>query len=140
MANFDASSGFWRNLFPGFAAPVLFWGGAVWAAVFYGNNSGVRDKPVQPIALAETLRQAGEQDFVSAWARLDRALAHHGYQNAQEVLQRVRDQNAVRGASVCNFEWNQGQVSMVYGENAGQPLGRDMSNCADAVEKAESSQ
>ena len=115
---------------------MLLWGGAVWAATLYGNASASPSRPVVSIALP----QAGEQDFVSAWARLDRALAHHGYQSAQTVLRQVRDKNAARGVNVCNFEWKHGQMNLVYGQNAGLPMGRDMSNCADAVEKEESSQ
>jgi hypothetical protein len=139
LANFNTSSGYWRTLLLGFAAPLLLWGGAVWAATAYGNTSVAPDTPAPTIAATETFPQAGEQDFVSAWARLDHTLAHHGYQSAQTVLQRVRDKNAARGANVCNYEWKQGQVSLVYGQS-GQHLGRDMSSCADAVEKEESSQ
>jgi hypothetical protein len=139
LANFNKSSGY-RESWLTIAAPVLLWGGAVWAAVAYGNTPVAPDTAAQNPAAAETLPQAGEQDFVSAWARLDSVLAHHGYQGAQAVLQRVRDKNAAHGIPVCSFEWNQGQVSMVYGQNAGQPLGLEMSNCAAAVEKEESSQ
>jgi hypothetical protein len=140
----------WPNLFLGIAAPIVLWGTVVWAAIAYGSTPGTQVTANQLAAAPVTLQQAGEQDFVSAWARLDSALAHRGKQNAQTVLQRVHDKSAALGTSVCNFEWKQGQVSLVYGphtgspdpggQTAGQPMGRDMSNCADAVEKEESSQ
>jgi hypothetical protein len=122
------------------AAPVLLWGCAVWAATAYGNAASARDTATQTPTAVETLSQAGERDFVSARARLDSALAHHEKQNAQAILRRVRDENATRGIRVCSFEWGQGQVSLVHGQDTGQPMGRDMSNCAEAVEKDESSQ
>jgi hypothetical protein len=52
------------------------------------------------------------------------------------VLRRVHLANATRGVSVCSFEWNNGQVSLQFGNQAGVSIGSAMSECADAVEKA----
>jgi len=68
--------------------------------------------------------------------RLEQALDSFKGEKPEQVLQRIHIANAVKGVEVCSFEWNNGQVSMLFGSKEGLDIDKAMSRCADAVEKA----
>jgi hypothetical protein len=75
-------------------------------------------------------------DFAGGLGRLDQALENFKSEKPEDVLRRVRIQNAARGISVCAFEWHDGDASLEFGAKAGVNLDLAMSNCAEAVEKS----
>jgi hypothetical protein len=86
-------------------------------------------KPAAPAA-------AGTRDFAGAMSRLDQALNSFKSEKPNDVLQRVHLANKVKGIDVCSFEWNNGQISMLFGSKEGMDIDKAMARCADAVEKA----
>lgn len=76
-------------------------------------------------------------DFSESVEQLNNALDRFPNKTPREVLTSVRDENAARGVSVCNFEWNGGEARLLYGSGRGHvALDAVMGNCADAVDKA----
>lgn len=75
-------------------------------------------------------------DFTAALARLDQALSKFGSNNPELVLQRVHQQNAAHGASVCSFEWNNGQPSLMLGTDDSMKLETALGLCAEAVDRS----
>jgi hypothetical protein len=76
------------------------------------------------------------RDFAGAMDRLDDALGHFRGEKVNDVLLRVHLANLARGVDVCSFEWNNGQISMLFGRKPGADINKAMVACADAVEKA----
>jgi len=80
--------------------------------------------------------KAGPPDFGDALGNLDEALGRFRGESPQEVLSAVHRENAARGISVCSFEWNGGQVSLMFGGAEKEDPQTAIQRCADAVGKA----
>lgn len=76
------------------------------------------------------------RDFSGAVGNLDDALGDFQGLNPADVLKMVHRENAARGVSVCSFEWNNGQVSLLFGSGDGNDPQVVVQRCADAVRKA----
>ncbi len=76
-------------------------------------------------------------DFTDAMVQLDRALGHFRGNQPEDVIRRIRNENAAKGVSVCSFEWNDGEPSLLFGSGE-RNLGLDtvIAHCADAIDKA----
>jgi hypothetical protein len=119
----------------------------LWAVMSYTHASGAQVAPRDgsPVgfvpAVSKTLAPSGVEndgthDFATAADRLDQALGHFRNESPEHVLRRVHKEGAAQGVSVCSFEWNNGQVSLLFGTQPGMELGASMARCADAVEQA----
>jgi hypothetical protein len=75
-------------------------------------------------------------DISGALGSLDDALGYFKGMKPEEVLRIVHKENAARGVSVCSFEWNGGQVSLVFGSGGGNDPQVAVQQCADAVRKS----
>jgi hypothetical protein len=123
------------------ASAVVLVGASQWhSRVHAGASDAPADDAVEadvasPLA-SRTAPKPATKDFSGALGRLDTALDSFGGEKPETVLQRVHKENAARGITVCSFEWNDGQVSMLFGSKEGMDIDKAMSRCADAVEKA----
>jgi hypothetical protein len=97
------------------------------------NNKPAAETP-QP---ANASAKIDSHDFTDAMVLLDRALGHFRGNNPEDVIRRIRNENAAKGISVCSFEWNAGEPSLLFGTGE-RNLGLDavIAHCADAIEKA----
>jgi hypothetical protein len=106
----------------------------LWAAINY------RQMPVAHAAVAPApsaaLPDPTTQDVTESVDRLDHALSKYRDQSAEQVLHQIHDANMARGISVCSFEWNNGQVSLLFGTKPGMGIGVAIAACANAVEAA----
>jgi hypothetical protein len=127
----DKASGYRK--FAGLALFILI-PGIIWAATNYWQSV------VKPLEAKTGIAQGGGKitsvhDFTSDVDRLDHALTRFPHGSVEDVLQSVHDANAVRGISVCSFEWNGGQISLLFGRQPGAGLDTSVTQCADAVEQ-----
>lgn len=117
---------------------------AVWAAVSYSRPATVHAAVVVPVPVVAQVpvvdgvpvTTSNPSAFTDSVNRLSQALDRFGNEEPQNVLRRVHDANAARGISVCSFEWHNGQVSLVFGNDPGMAIGTTMTRCAEAVERA----
>jgi len=113
------------------------------------TNEARRTIPTQATGIAGPLPGSGsvrgkasplsleENDFTKGADRLDAALGMFGGRNPEEVLRKVREDNAARGIDVCPFEWDRGKPSLLFGGKRDQvELDQVMTTCADAVAQA----
>jgi hypothetical protein len=113
-----------------------------WAAVKYWPTLSDGDKTRTETARGEVAPVSGgvakdtPDAFTTDTQRLDQALGYFGNESPEKVLRKVHDENAARGISVCSFETNGGQVSLLFGAKPGTGLSNSMTRCADAVEQA----
>jgi hypothetical protein len=118
----------------------------VWAAWHYGHPAivahaaapAVASHTAQPAAATEGSHYLDEDpsEFTRGAGRLNRALERFSNEPAETVLRRIHDENAVRGVSVCAFEWHKGEVSLIFGNQPGMEIGITMTRCAEAIERA----
>ncbi len=88
-----------------------------------GAQAGPRDgSPVGFVpAVSKTLAPSGDpaqngtHDFAAGADRLDEALGRFKDESPEHVLRRVHKEGAAQGVAVCSFEWNNGQVSLLFG-------------------------
>ena len=113
------------------AVPAL-----LWAATLYGRVSPAQAHVPLPTSASTGTPKPATSDFSAGVGRLNRVLEKLKNEKAEDVLKRVHKANAEHGASVCSFEWNGGEVSLVFGGNPNMGIGASMAQCADAVEKA----
>jgi hypothetical protein len=108
------------------------------AAANYWRVAAERQKTavVGFAALSGRVVNALPHDVTVDVRRLDQALNHFRHESAEEVLRRVHDMNAARGISVCPFEWNGGEASLLFSDQPDAGLGITLTRCADAVEQA----
>jgi hypothetical protein len=107
------------------------------APVLPDLNSAHEASQPPPAAQAGGLGRGNTRDFSGALARLDRALGLFRGNNPEDVLRHIRKVNAASGISVCSFEWNDGQPSLLFGKTGDElDLETALDHCAEAVEKA----
>ncbi len=121
--------------------PVMSWAAVKYLPLsFDGDKSGTKPDSRGITATGRGTASTSPNDFTSDVQRLDQALSTFGNQSAEDVLRKVHDKNAARGIPVCSFEWNKGQMSLLFGEQSGAELGTSVTRCADAVEQAATKQ
>lgn len=128
----------WLAIALGIVIPAL-----IWAAATQWHRGGVQaesDSAPDNAVVADSVKpvtgKPATKDFAGAMGRLDQALDSFKSEKPEEVLLRVHNANAAKGIAVCSFEWNNGQVSMLFGSKEGLDIDKAMTRCADAVEKA----
>ncbi len=86
-------------------------------------------KPIQAPPQAEF----SQASFQGSLSRLNRALSSYGNRPPQDVMREVRQRTGDQ--SVCAFQWNNGQPSLIYGsEGLHASLSSALTRCAAAVE------
>jgi hypothetical protein len=115
----------------------------IWAAVTYWHPPAAGDASVESAVTPPLHRNAASAstggapaDLTGALSRLDDAFTNFPGVAPERVLQLVHKDGLTRGESVCSFEWNGGNVSLLFGSGAGNDPGSAINRCADAVEKA----
>jgi hypothetical protein len=71
--------------------------------------------------------------FQRSLSRLNNDLSGPNGRAPEQLLEEVRKNGARRGQRVCNFQWNGGQPSLMYG--AGGSLDASLNQCSAAVEQ-----
>ncbi len=116
----------------------------VWAAVTYWHPGGSSTDShasapatsASTSAPATTAPPVASHDFTGALSRLDDALGNFkGVANPEDILRAVHKENAANGIHVCSFEWNNGQISLSFGNKEDADPQIAVARCADAVEK-----
>jgi hypothetical protein len=108
----------------------------LWVAMTYYHAPSVNTGENADSHVASPASANTPHDVTGAVSRLDHLLGQFRNQKPEEVLRNVRLANAARGISVCSFEWNHGQVSLLFGPRGSADIGTEVSNCADAVAKS----
>lgn len=129
----------WLVIGLGVVIPALIWAAATqWhsRAAPASDDDSTPDSAVVADSARPVAAKPAAKDLSGAMVRLEQALDSFKGEKPEQVLQRIHIANAVKGVEVCSFEWNNGQVSMLFGSKEGLDIDKAMSRCADAVEKA----
>jgi hypothetical protein len=133
----------WRFVLLGIAALAILWCAVTFLPRLGSRTTAAREEPPdEPVAAVEVAPATGNaaappaRDFSGASDHLDQALSRFKGEKPEAVLERVHKQYAAKGISVCSFAWNNGQVSLLFGNKEGMDVDTAMARCADAVDKA----
>jgi hypothetical protein len=108
--------------------------------------------PARPVAAAQPLEtfslpgvasansgprtsQASEPNLAGGMDRLNGALAAFPNRRPEEILREIHRKAAKTDPSLCAFDWNNGQPSIVYGAGGTLSLSATIDKCAAAIEK-----
>ena len=111
---------------------------AMWAATSlrrYGTATAPRSQPSETPAFVTSAAEE-TRDFTGALGRLDDALGNFKGVSPETVLRRVHNEGAAHGVNVCSFEWNGGNISLLFGGGEGGDPPAAVTRCAEAVAKA----
>jgi hypothetical protein len=139
----------WRTAWMAVAASLLVAAGAGYAwTSFTGHTAtaaGVASatvvkaasEPVTPLTsrpklLPSLLAASGQKGFQGSLGRLNQALASFGNTSPALILKQVQAKSG--DPTVCAFEWNDGQPSVIYNNPAKESLAASLNKCASAVE------
>jgi hypothetical protein len=127
----------------GLSVAVIMAGFLLWARIPHTVSAAaaqrkMQQKDVLPALSMRPIAQipevsVGPREFQVAMGRLNNALANFNGRNPEDILNDVR--HASHDATVCAFQWNDGQPALLYGgKNVGISLASSLNRCAQAVE------
>lgn len=78
---------------------------------------------------------AGRAQFQGSVARLSHSLSGHFGKAPEEILREVHEKYKATDASICAFDWRNGQPSLLY-TGGSLSISQTLQKCADAVDRS----